>query len=65
MTAVGGVCGSPAGSWLDLILLKDTAITHGGLDVLGFRGYVVCGGDVVATRAYLPQIDLGGTIRVT
>src|SRR4029450_4194705 len=37
--------------------LKDTAITHGGLDVLGIRGYVVCGSHVVATRTYLPQID--------
>jgi hypothetical protein len=38
---------------------------HGGLDVLGIRGYVACGGDVVATRTYLPQIGLGGTVWVT
>jgi hypothetical protein len=42
---IGGVRGSPpTGSWLDLILLKDTAITHGGLDVLGFRGYMALRG---------------------
>jgi hypothetical protein len=41
----GGVRGSsPIGSWLDLILLKDMAIARGGLDVLGFRGYVVLRG---------------------
>jgi hypothetical protein len=38
---------------------------HGGLDVLGIRGYVVCGGDVVATRTYPHRSVFGGTVRVT
>jgi len=62
-----GVRGSPpTGSWLELILLKDTAITHGGLNALGIRGYV----DLQGVKSLQPgrtshRSILGGTVRVT